>query len=431
MSSPATAVDRPHESFGELPAASRRLIRAMHELAGARDLASAIEISVQSAREIVHADGASLILREGDDCHYVAENAIGPLWKGQRFSTDGCVSGWVMAHRQAARVEDIAEDARIPYETYEPTFVKSLLVLPIGVDTAVGAIGIYWAVRHAATEMEMELIQALAVSIAGALENVKIHRTLHDQLAERTHRLEGVSRELETFSYSVAHDLQAPLRHITAYSGLILETTSGAIDDESRGWLGRIQASAAHMKEMIDALLGLAAYQRMNLTPVFVDLSTLAREQAEVLRLADLQRHVEFEIESGLVVHADESLMRTVIQTLMGNAWKFTAACGCARIRVGSSRRPDGGQVYFVGDNGVGFDMRYSSKLFTPFQRMHAAKDFPGLGIGLAAVRRIIHRHGGSIWADAAVNQGATFSFEVKKGTRSSPLGPSVDHEDR
>ncbi len=405
------------DAFGELSVLDERsafrLVKAVQDLSLARDLETVIDIVRRAARELCRADGATFILREGERCHYVNEDAIGPLWKGQRFPLGDCISGWTMIHGRATAIKDIYADDRIPHDVYRPTFVKSLVMVPIRAQDPIGAIGIYWSARHAATDTEIELLQALADSTSVAMENVILYQDLERRVAERTEQLAQANHELETFAYSVSHDLQAPLRHITSYSELLAKEHPDALHEESRAWLGRIHQAAETMAQLIQSLLRLSRFSSVALHRAPVDLSAIARAQVALLREESPDRAVEVEIPEGLVVTGDEELLRIALQNLLANAWKFTGRCETARIALGTSRQPDGSPVYYVRDNGAGFDPSYADRLFGPFQRLHSARDFPGTGIGLATVKRIIHRHGGSVWAESAVNEGATFYFTL------------------
>jgi two-component system NtrC family sensor kinase len=224
--------------------------------------------------------------------------------------------------------------------------------------------------------------------------------------------LERKNSELETFSYSVSHDLRAPLRSIDGFSKLLLDDHAGALNAKGKDYLLLVRASAQRMGELIDDLLLLSRVGRAGLVRNRVDLSSIARVTVEELQRRDPDRQVTICIEEPLPVEADDGLMRVLLENLLGNAWKFTANVPAARIEVRTEQQ-EGGTVYLVRDNGAGFDMSYAEKLFNPFQRLHTEAEFPGTGIGLATVHRIVDRHGGRIWADGAVDQGATFYFTI------------------
>jgi two-component system, NtrC family, sensor kinase len=226
--------------------------------------------------------------------------------------------------------------------------------------------------------------------------------------------LERKNSELEAFSYSVSHDLRAPLRSIDGFSKLLLDDHAGALNEKGKDYLRLVRASAQRMGELIDDLLLLSRVGRAGLVRDRVDLSSIARVAAEELRRRNPDRQVTICIEEPLSVEADDGLMRVLIENLLGNAWKFTANVAAARIEVRTEQK-DGGTVVFVRDNGAGFDMSYAEKLFSPFQRLHTEAEFPGTGIGLATVHRIVERHGGRIWAHGMVDQGATFYFTIPK----------------
>lgn len=241
----------------------------------------------------------------------------------------------------------------------------------------------------------------------------RLNAELEERVAQRTAELQHSNRELEAFSYTVAHDLRAPLRAIVGFSTLLRE--DHGLQGEAAGLLDHISAAAQRMAQQIDALLGLARLSRAQMHMQAVDLSALALHVAAELRQADPQRLVEVEITPGLQCNGDPVLLRSVLQNLIGNAWKYTGKTVNPRIRFG---RDPGGE-YFVADNGVGFDMRYASRLFQVFQRMHTPEQFAGIGIGLASVRRIIERHGGSVRAEAQPGIGATFYFTLDTAARS------------
>jgi two-component system NtrC family sensor kinase len=237
-------------------------------------------------------------------------------------------------------------------------------------------------------------------------------RELAETRAVFVEELERKNSELEAFSYSVSHDLRAPLRSIDGFSKLLLDDHAGALSAKGKDYLLLVRASAQRMDELIDDLLLLSRVSRADLLRGRVDLSGITRVTAEELKRKDPGRQVTIHIEDELAVEADDGLMRVLLENLLGNAWKFTAKILEARIEVGAEQR-DEGTVFFVRDNGAGFDMSYAKKLFSPFQRLHTESEFAGTGIGLATVHRIIDRHGGRIWADSAVDLGATFYFTI------------------
>lgn len=225
--------------------------------------------------------------------------------------------------------------------------------------------------------------------------------------------LAASNRELEAFSYSVAHDLRAPLRAINGFSGALSDDYGSALNAEALGYLARITAATQRMGDLIDALLGLSRVARGEFRREEVDLSRLAETVAKQLQAANAGRVVDFQTDKGVVGQGDASLLRIVLENLMGNAWKFTGKTAGATVTFGVEEN-EGARVYYVRDNGAGFDMAYAAKLFAPFQRLHTDKDFAGTGIGLATVQRIVQRHGGRIWAEGLVGGGATFRFTLE-----------------
>ena len=236
---------------------------------------------------------------------------------------------------------------------------------------------------------------------------------LSNNLRNRTTELEVINHELEAFSYSVSHDLRAPLRAIDGFSRILLDDHADQLGDAGRDRLERVRRAAQHMAALIDDLLKLSRVTRAELTHEAVDLSALAEEVSNELRRQEPQREVHFTVAPGLTTRGDRRLLRVVLDNLLGNAWKFTGGHADARIEVGAVMHR-GVPAYFVRDNGAGFDMAYADKLFGAFQRLHDAQAFPGTGIGLATAQRVIHKHGGHIWAEATVDHGATFYFTLQ-----------------
>lgn len=237
-------------------------------------------------------------------------------------------------------------------------------------------------------------------------------RRVADARAALADELKRKNEELETFAYSVSHDLRSPLRGIDGFSKLLLDDYANVLDEAARGYLNRVRAAAQRMGELIEGLLVLSRVSRSELARQTVNLSAIARDVADDLTAREPDRQVQFAIQEGLVVEADSKLMRSVLENLLGNAWKFTSKAPAARIEFGAGPRQSE-LAYFVRDNGSGFDAAHQAKLFKPFQRLHTERDFAGTGIGLATVRRAIERHGGQVGAESSVGNGATFFFTI------------------
>ena len=233
----------------------------------------------------------------------------------------------------------------------------------------------------------------------------------HRRLIEALRALEAANAELEAFCYSVAHDLRAPLRGIQGFSQALLEDHAGQLDATGKDYLQRVSTAALRMSDLIDDLLTLSRISRTPVAREPLDLSALATRLVHDLE-REHQRHINTTIQAGMHVNADARLMQIALDNVLGNAWKFTSKTAEPAVAVGAESI-DGVTTYFVRDNGAGFDEAYASKLFAPFQRLHSEKEFGGTGIGLATVQRIVRRHGGRVWARAAVNEGATFYFTL------------------
>jgi len=265
---------------------------------------------------------------------------------------------------------------------------------------------------HATIQMALER-RAVENELDGArIQILELNAGLERKVAERTAELQAANEELQSFSYTVAHDLRAGVRAITGYAGLMQEQYAHGIEERGRGFLHRIHSAAMGLGNMIDGLLQLARIAGSELTRGEVDLSAMVGELAHDLRESDPRREVEFVIAPGLRASVDSRLVRIALDNLLRNAWKFTAKHARARIEFGCEQT-DGGAEFFVRDDGAGFDMHYANKLFGAFERLHSPGEFEGTGIGLATVRRVIERHGGRIRAEGAVAQGATFRFTL------------------
>ncbi len=265
---------------------------------------------------------------------------------------------------------------------------------------------------HGASDFFHEALSPFEMSLRGYRSANDELRRLNEALRARSAAVETANRELESFSYSVSHDLRAPLRRIDGFGRILLEDYADRLDGEGAAHLARIREATRHMGQLIDDLLGLARVTRAEMNAGDVDLAAIARRIAEQLRAAAPERAVDFAIEADVRARGDARLLAVALENLLGNAWKFTSKRERAAIAFGS-RREGGVTSYFVRDNGAGFDMAHAAKLFGAFQRLHSPGEFEGTGIGLATVERIIRRHGGRIWAEGEVDRGAIFHFSL------------------
>jgi len=255
---------------------------------------------------------------------------------------------------------------------------------------------------------------AILRDVTKAREAEESITSLNTDLRRRATQLENANRELEAFSYSVSHDLRAPLRSISGFSQVLTEDYSACLDEEGRDYLKRIGDASQRMAQLIDDLLDLSRLSRGEVRRAPVDLSALATAVVADLVAAHPERKVAVTIAPGLTADADPHLVRTVLVNLLGNAWKYTSRKDHAQIQFGTTTDEEGQPAFFVRDNGAGFDMAYVDKLFGAFQRLHGMKDFPGTGVGLATVQRIVHKHGGKVWGEGMVERGATFYFTLE-----------------
>jgi signal transduction histidine kinase len=384
------------------------LVTVVQELSLARDLETITAIVRRAARELTQADGATFVLKDGDFCHYVDENAISPLWKGRRFPQSICIGGWCMRHRQSVIISDVEGDERIPVEAYHPTFVKSLAMVPIRTQDPIGAIGNYWADRHVATPEEIRLLQALADTTSVALENVRVYTELEQRVRDRTLELQTANKELEAFAYTLSHDLRTPLTVLNGFSSLLQFKYAKQLDREGQDFLARIEQAGQRINLQIEGMLLLHRAKHADIQFQAVDLSSMARGIIADLQASNPTRSVEVAIADSLTTHGDPVLLRVVLENLLANAWKYSIKTPRARIEFNCL---ENSTTFFIRDNGIGFDMNSADKLFQPFERLHDNTEFSGTGIGLASVARILERHSGQIWAESTPNQGATFFF--------------------
>lgn len=389
------------------------LVNTVQQLSQARDIDTVTTIVRTAARKLTGADGATFVLRDNDQCYYADEDAIAPLWKGQRFPMSACISGWAMQHKQHVVIEDIYKDSRVPIEAYNPTFVKSVLMVPIHTVAPIGAIGNYWASNHLPPSEEIHLLQSLADITSVSIENVYVYNELEERVKQRTHELEEINKELEAFSYSVSHDLRGPLRSVIGKLHFLLQDYSDkTLDISGQNDVKSIVDAAKNMDELIKNLLEFSKSGKQPLKLCELQMKKMVVDICNELSQQETERAILFNINDIPDARGDEVLIRQVWVNLLSNAVKYTSKKEQTEITVGALPA-ENGITYYVKDNGAGFDMQYYDKLFGIFERLHGAGEFKGNGVGLALVQRILERHGGTIWANSAVGEGSQFSFTL------------------
>ena len=361
------------------------------------------------------------------------------------------MSGEVIFKRRTIYVPDM--DSPSAQKSHTPivvgrTHIRSFLGVPLMAHgNAIGLISVQSQYPNAYNEKQARLLETIAAQLATALEkaalldqlkqelnerklaeeevrklNIELEQRVNERtmalsesesnLRERTIQLESTNKELEAFAYSVSHDLRAPLRAIKGFSQILLKEYADNLQKDGLNFLERISQAASQMGELMESLLSLSRITRGELNRKDVDLSLLARDITEKLQMQDPERHVTWTLTDGLHAKVDEKLFQAVLENLLNNAWKFSSRKGVAVIEFNSTREDDT-TIFYVKDNGVGFNMENANKLFGAFQRLHTEAEFPGHGIGLATIQRIIHRHGGEVWVESEVDKGATFYFTV------------------
>ncbi len=299
------------------------------------------------------------------------------------------------------------------FEIVERSRLSALLALPlVARGTVLGVLNLARVGGETFDEDDRQLARDLADRAALAIDNARLRSELERRVLERTIELEAANQELEAFAYSVSHDLREPLRAIDGFSRALHTDFGHQLDPKGIHYVERVRAGARRMSALIDDLLQLSRVSRVPMKKDPVDLGALSALVCAELRKNAPDRVVETTIEPGLRARGDVRLLRIVLENLLGNAWKFTGNRADARIEVGVERRAEE-DVFFVRDNGAGFDMAYRDKLFSPFQRLHRASEFEGTGVGLATVQRILRRHAGRIWGEGEVDRGATFFFTL------------------
>ncbi len=424
------------ETEEALRTTSRELATISHiilDCAGSLDLHQVLERMLVYAVQITGLEGGAIYLLENDSLRLVTEREMPPAaveaWRAQPGRIGEGVVG--LAARDCRPLiqrsqEEIARQTPAD-STGDPTWQFHAAFPLVAREHCLGVLRLFTRTSQKPSERSLKQLEtatgqiALAVHNALLLEETRRYAGQMDVLVQaRTAELEATNRELEAFAYSVSHDLRSPLRAVDGFSRMLQEDHQTALDPEGRRLLGVVRSETQRMGSLIDDLLAFSRLGRAAMRPVRLDLATLAREVWAEVRAAEPHREVELVLGPLPPVEADLPLMRQVLANLLGNAFKYTRRQPRARVEFAGEIRGEE-ILYRITDNGVGFDMRYVARLFGVFQRLHRAEDFEGTGVGLALVQRILHRHGGRIWAEGQVDFGATFHFALPVGPRGLP----------
>jgi signal transduction histidine kinase len=424
----------------------RELVAAIQRLSLARSIAEIQEIAGSAARWLTGADGATFVLRDGNRCYYADEDAISSLWKGRRFPMSASISGWAMLNRRPAVIEDIYADSRIPHDEYRPTFVKSLLMVPIRTLDPVGAIGTYWAARHRPTEEEIELLQALADSTAVALENVRVYEELEQRVAKRTAELRAHTRELEATNgtiralyeeatasfealrernahhlhvlHTLAREVRTPLAAGQGILRLVLREDPG-LDEGRREDLADVGAALGEAIDVVNRQLEAAHHDagpapvRREHVDVGDELAALRAMFRALVRSDDVALVVE-EPDDEIELVTDKALLGHVLRNLVGSALKFTDA---GEVRVSARRSPTPGMAVAltISDTGIGIASADLERAFEEWQHVNGAQSNrpTGPGLGLSLVRRLVETLGGLMQVTSEPGGGTAFIVEL------------------
>lgn len=390
-----------------------QLLSVVQELSQKRELEQITAVVRTHARRLVGSDGISFVLREGDRVFYADEDAIAPLWKGQRFPIEACISGQCILHGKSIGILDIYEDPRVPHGAYAPTFVKSLAMVPIRRDEPIGAIGAYWAASHEATEREMALLQAVADAAAIAIDNERLRRS--DR--ESRMRAEAIAQQQQWLLETVSHDLRAPLSAVIMCSALIVKDANGDPRNQKfRRQAEVIQRNADRMERLIRSMLDLATIegnglqlrlQRVRTAEILEELrelEPLAVEKRQLLDILTDGPHAELD------VLCDRDRIMQVLFNLVSNAIKFTPDGGT--IRVLADRKPQLVE-FVVEDDGPGIDAAMLPRLFDRFSRGDRTRSHDGVGLGLAIANGIVTAHETRLHVENRPERGARFRFTL------------------
>ncbi|MCP0913877.1 MULTISPECIES: ATP-binding protein [Legionella] len=390
--------------------AMEHLVHVVQMLSQAHEMNELSEIIRHAARELTGADGATFVLRDGNQCFYAEENAISPLWKGKRFPLHACISGWVMLNREAAVIEDIYCDPRIPQDAYRPTFVKSLVMVPIRRNSPIGAIGNYWALKRKPSVEEVRILQALADTASVALENVKLYthlKTSMEIIKKREARIRTQHSTLEIFTRALAHDLKEPVRTINSFTDIIKEESK--LTGKTREYFQLISNASHRMLTLINTVFLYIQLDSKSETPKEnCDMNQIVHEVIENLDNLIKEREAQIIFSKLPLVKANHVHMTQLMQNLISNAISHNDSE--PKIEI-FAKKQSHYWLFQVSDNGIGIDKKEVDKIFLPFKRNN--QNSKGIGLGLSICEKIIEAHNGKIWCSSEPGQGSTFFFTL------------------
>jgi signal transduction histidine kinase len=392
------------------------LLETVTALASARTLDDVTRIVRSSARALIQADGVSFVLREGEHCYYADEEAIGPLWKGSRFPLQSCISGWAMLNRQIAVVPDIYRDGRIPREAYRPTFVKSLVMVPVRQEDPIAAIGAYWARSHEATWEEQRVLQAIANAAGLALRNVELYADLSLSLErerEARERAQTANELKDDFLATLSHELRTPLHVIQSW---IWQLNRSEQPPALRKALEVIERNVALQSRLVEDLLDAsrATTGRLQLTTRLVDLASACTSVVDVLRLSARAKNIRVEVqqENSTFIWGDADRVQQILWNVLNNAIKFTPNDGCIRVKISRGNRQ---ASVVIEDSGIGIEPQFLPFIFDRFRQADpgSTRRFGGMGLGLTIAKELMQLHGGTVRADShGKDHGTTITLE-------------------
>lgn len=390
--------------------ASKILIDIVSELSKSKSHEDILKVIKEKTRDLVNSDGVTFILKDNDSCFYVDEQAISPLWKGKKFPLQACISGWAMLHKESVIIPDIYKDSRVPIEAYRPTFVKSLVMVPIRASDPIGAIGNYWANYYQATDEDLRILQALAETVSVAMENVNLYNSLQEQIKD----LKSLNKSKDEFLMLLSHELRTPLNSILGWSHLLQEHPFSSEKELLMG-LESIERNAKSQSRIINDLLDISKIitGKFTFKKEKFKLNQLIKLAVSSIEASALEKKIELSLnlEAPLInTFGDKECLNQVFYNLLSNAIKFTNSGG--KVEVSLDREQSFARIQ-VKDNGKGIQPDFIPFIFDRFSQADSSstRQVGGLGLGLSIVKYIVEAHGGSVKVESpGLNKGSIFT---------------------